>query len=167
MKTKLINLFRDPFNIFLAIGITLGVILSIWLYNSTGSFTPPNETDFAELHKQKEIILEDFEKVYDLSNAKIYPNEEETIVKLISEKNSDFILELTFTKQKEFVEYKEISQKMGYRTYPIIPLVDKTSPYIWTGISGFLIGVVIAFFMQIVYAISAWIYYGVKDFLKK
>ena len=167
MKEKLINFFRDPVNVFLLIGITIGMILSVWLQCFSGAFTPPSEADFYELHKQEEIIMENFESVYSFENAIIYPNENETIIKLVSEEDSDYILKMTFTKRKEFVKSEEISEKEGFRTYPVSSFVDKTTPYFYTGIGGIALGALIGVLLLAIYKITVFIYRVAKIIFEK
>ena len=151
MKTKLINFFREPGRIILLSGFIVGIILSYLFLDWAGVFLPPSESDFSELHKQEEIILEDFEKVYSFENATIYPQEEEIIVKLVSEESSNFILKMTFTKQKEFVSSEEISEKVGYSTYPINPIIDKLQPFIYFVTIGILLGFLVAVLVKAIY----------------
>ena len=161
MKTKLINFFREPRrreSLFLVIGVIIGITLAFLGCKYLGLFTPPNESDFYELREQKEIILEDFENVYDFENVKIYPNEKEIIIELVSEKNSCYILKMTFNKQKKFVSSEEISEKAGYRTHTIYPVMDKIEHWILPVFLGMLIGGLVGGLLNVIYFLIVFIY---------
>lgn len=147
MKTKLINYFRKPFNLCALIGVTAGFILSYLLCISAGIFTPPTEADFSELHKKEEIIIEDFDNVYNLENITVFIDEEQIIVNIVSEEESDYLVKMIFSKDRKFISSEEISNKIGYETYPTDHSVDKMLP--WALVVS--IGIIFGLFLNVTF----------------
>ena len=153
MKKMLINFFRKPSNVCSLIGVSTGIIITFIIYYSLGVFNPPSEEDFSGLHKQEELIIQDFDNIYALENASISMNGNEIVVKLVSEKDSSYSIKMMFSKDKQFISSQEISDKPGYKTYPVDKKIDKITPYVLVTAIGVFLGALFSLIIDVIYKI--------------
>lgn len=118
MRKKLSNYFRlHPWDTCYVTIFVLICIAFVFLYYQTGGFTPPTEKDYKPLHEQEELIIKDFDIVYEFDNYKNYPSDDgKIIVELTSNENTNLSLNIVFTQNKQFISSKEISEQPGFET---------------------------------------------------
>ena len=160
MKNKLINFFREPWNLCCLIGCIIGVIYSVGCFHETGAFKAPTEEDFRTMHEKEEKILEDFENIYSLEKIKISINDEHIIVDIYAEETTNYLVRSTFSKEKDLISSQEISNKRGFRYYPENNLFDLICVWVIAlGVGMLMGGVLIGVLLQGIYSI---VKYAVK-----